>query len=105
MFNNLILFKMAKVTLTLFIIISVIYSGLLAQHSEVISQLNPEKINWPGEYEPSRSRFYVHNEIEVNAPPEVVWEILIQAESWPEWYEGASDVNITNSEDNRLHVE
>ena len=57
-------------------------------------------IRWPEEYEPSRSKFYVHNEIEISAPPRVVWEILMQAEQWPDWYEGASGVSVNT--DNRL---
>ncbi len=55
------------------------------------------QINWPAEYEPSRSKFYVHNEIDINAPRQVVWDILMQAEQWPDWYEGASGVKILGS--------
>ena len=53
-----------------------------------------EKINWPPAYEPSKSKFFVHNEIEVDAPPQVVWEILTAAESWPDWYKGAQNVVV-----------
>ena len=55
----------------------------------------PGTINWPEDYAPNSASFFVHNRIDINAPPEVVWDILIQAESWPDWYEGASDVEIT----------
>ena len=47
---------------------------------------NSEKINWPANNEPSESKFYVHNEIEINARPEVVWSYLIDALKWPFWY-------------------
>ena len=63
-----------------------------------------EKINWPPAYEPSKSKFFVHNEIEVSAPPQVVWEILIQAESWPEWYKGAQNVAIRTASDGILNA-
>lgn len=66
-------------------------TSLSAQQS---SSSDMEKINWPTAYEPSKSKFFVHNEIEVNAPPQVVWEILMAAESWPEWYKGAQNVVV-----------
>lgn len=61
-----------------------------------------ERINWPAAYEPSQTNFYVHNEIEIAAPPEVVWAVLIQAETWPEWYRGAANVKLQNSADGVL---
>jgi hypothetical protein len=33
-----------------------------------------KQINWPKEYEPSQAAFFVHNQIEIKAPPQVVWE-------------------------------
>ncbi|MGB5821774.1 MAG: SRPBCC domain-containing protein [Saonia sp.] len=62
----------------------------------------PGLINWPAAYEPSKAGFFVHNEIDIKASPEVVWNILIQAETWPSWYEGAEDVNVKNSIDGTL---
>lgn len=61
-------------------------------------------INWPAEYEPSRSKFYVHNEIEISAPPQVVWDILMRAEQWPDCYEGAPSVKILDSGTGLLHA-
>ena len=58
------------------------------------------KINWPETYDPANSKFFVHNEIEINAPPEIVWEILINAEDWPNWYKGTSKVKVNT--DNKL---
>jgi uncharacterized protein YndB with AHSA1/START domain len=55
-------------------------------------------IRWPSEYEPAKATFFVHNEIEIQASPEAVWEILIAAEKWPEWYEGASDVRTPDAQ-------
>jgi hypothetical protein len=59
-------------------------------------------INWPAEYEPSKAKFFVHNRIQVNAPPEIVWDLLIDAANWSSWYEGASNVELTNSESRLL---
>lgn len=49
---------------------------------------------WPEGFSPETSSFYVKNQIEILASPEQVWNELIQAESWPSWYYGASDVKI-----------
>lgn len=54
-----------------------------------------DRINWPARYGPDRSEFFVHNEIDVAASPEVVWAELVAAEAWPGWYEGAADVRVT----------
>ena len=53
-----------------------------------------DKINWPEKYAPEDAGFFVHNEIEIHASPESVWNVLIQAETWPTWYEGAADVKV-----------
>ncbi|MEO1049902.1 MAG: SRPBCC domain-containing protein [Bacteroidota bacterium] len=61
-----------------------------------------QQINWPEQYVPEQSKFYVHNKVDIEAPAEVVWDILLQAETWPEWYEGAANVKVQNSTDGRL---
>jgi uncharacterized protein YndB with AHSA1/START domain len=64
--------------------------------------LPPDQINWPEKYRPEDASFFVHNEIEIQAPPEAIWEVIIQAETWPSWYEGASKVKVQGREDGRL---
>jgi uncharacterized protein YndB with AHSA1/START domain len=64
-----------------------------------------EKINFPAEYEPSKSRFFVHNEIEIEAPPEIVWQFLMAAEDWPSWYEGAKNVVVQKPSGGRLQAD
>lgn len=46
-------------------------------------------IVWPEEFNPEKSKFYVHNEIEINASPLAVWNILINAKEWHTYYKGA----------------
>jgi uncharacterized protein YndB with AHSA1/START domain len=55
-------------------------------------------VNWPSNYEPDKSKFFVHNEIEIAASPEKVWAILVEAVKWPDWYKGAQEVVIANSD-------
>jgi len=45
-------------------------------------------INWPAEFNPLTSKWYVYNEIEIYAKPEVVWNILIDAKEWHKFYDG-----------------
>jgi uncharacterized protein YndB with AHSA1/START domain len=76
--------------------------NLLAQ--EAANQNNAEKINWPVEYNPLQSKFFVHNEIEINASPDTVWKILIDALKWESWYSGAKNVALTSSSDTVLQA-
>lgn len=59
-------------------------------------------IVWPSGYEPSKSKFYVHNEIEINASPEIVWKILVDALKWESWYKGAKNVSLGSPDDTVL---
>ena len=45
--------------------------SLFAQESRSTS------IDWPENYKPNKSKFYVENEIEINASPEIVWTIFV----------------------------
>lgn len=53
-----------------------------------------DEINWPAQYEPEGATFYVTNQIDIAASPQTIWDVLIEAESWPEWYEGAFNVEL-----------
>ncbi len=61
-----------------------------------------DKINWPAQYEPERATFFVHNQIDIAASPQTIWDVLIEAETWPAWYEGAFNVEVPDSPDGRL---
>lgn len=58
-----------------------------------------DAIQWPEEYSPSKRKFYVHNEILINAEDSVVWAILTDALKWESWYEGAKNVSFFNDKD------
>lgn len=61
-----------------------------------------QAFSWPEEYEPSKSKFFVHNEIEIKARPETVWSYLINALEWSSWYTGAENVKLINQDDRYL---
>lgn len=62
-----------------------------------------EKIKWPAAYEPSKSRFYVHNSIDIYSSPEKTWQILIDVLKWESWYSGAKKVRLKNMSDSALN--
>lgn len=68
---------------------------------EAVQQSNdaPGAINWPADYAPDEADFFVHNRIEINAPPETVWNVILEAETWPDWYEGAFNVDVKGESD------
>jgi len=55
-----------------------------------------ERISWPGDYAPDKAAFFVHNQIDIQAEPARVWGILIYAADWPQWYAGASDIQLAD---------
>lgn len=78
--------------------------AIFAISSSVFAQQSiSEKMNWPANYEPSKSKFYVHNEIEINAKPEIVWAYLIDALKWQSWYKGAQNVSFIEPTDTVLN--
>ncbi|MCG9899326.1 MAG: hypothetical protein MH132_04945 [Hydrotalea sp.] len=68
---------------------------LLAQDNSVKSIMNKKYdpttnlVVWPDEFNPTKAKWYVYNEIEIKAKPEVVWNILIDAKKWHTFYDGA----------------
>jgi uncharacterized protein YndB with AHSA1/START domain len=53
-------------------------------------------VNWPHQYDPRRSAIYALNDIDVNAPPEVVWKLLVEAENWSSYFPAEDQVKILN---------
>ncbi len=47
---------------------------------------NTNLVIWPDEFNPEKANWYV--EIKINARPEVVWNILIDAKEWHTFYNG-----------------
>ncbi|MEM6525911.1 MAG: SRPBCC domain-containing protein [Bacteroidota bacterium] len=85
------------------ILVFLFSSGCYSHKKSIESSLPYSKeIAWPVDYEPSTTRFFVHNEIDIKAKPERVWKILIQAEEWPQWYVGDQNVSIKDSKSDRL---
>ncbi|MDR3727769.1 MAG: SRPBCC domain-containing protein [Terracidiphilus sp.] len=53
---------------------------------------------WPPQYDPRISPIYALNDIDVNAPPEVVWRLLVDATNWSNHFPPENQVRILSGE-------
>ena len=51
-------------------------------------------IHWPQAIVPEQADLFAHNDIVIAAPPGKIWEHLIRATAWPQWYSNASDITV-----------
>jgi hypothetical protein len=51
-------------------------------------------IHWPTRFDPTKADLFSHNELVINAPCERVWQHIIDATKWPQWYPNSKDVRI-----------
>lgn len=88
-----------------------IFSALfLSSNTLVFGQVKTKKydeksnlIDWPSQFNPKKAKFYVYNEIYINASPETVWNILIDAKQWHTFYKGVEKpVQIMDTTHSRL---
>lgn len=87
---------------------------LLCLNSNISAQENPSTsikakrydptnnlVVWPDEFNPEKAKWFVYNEIEIKAKPDVVWDILLDAKQWHTFYKGVESpvefVNDTNA--------
>lgn len=57
-----------------------------------------DTVNWPERYDPRTSAIYALNDIDVKAPPEVVWKLLVDAENWSSYFPPEDQVKILSGE-------
>jgi len=65
--------------------------------------LRSSEIHWPAGHAPADADLFAHNELLIHASCSIVWQHLVQAQSWPEWYPNSHNVKLLNSSDGRLH--
>jgi len=53
---------------------------------------------WPEQYDPRHSAIYALNDIDVKAPPEVVWKLLVDAKNWSSYFPPEDQVEIPSGE-------
>lgn len=52
------------------------------------------EIHWPIGFDPAKADLFSHNELLIGAPCERVWQHIVDATKWPEWYPNSKDVRI-----------
>jgi len=57
-----------------------------------------DHVIWPPEYDPKISPIYALNDIDVKAPPEVVWKLLVDAKNWFDYFPPENQVEIPTGE-------
>jgi len=57
-----------------------------------------DHVTWPERYDPKTSAIYALNDIDVKAPPEVVWKLLVDAENWSSYFPAEDQVKILTGE-------
>jgi len=58
------------------------------------TQVPDRRIPWPAAYEPATAVVFAQNTVEIAAPLEAAWSLLIDCARWPAWYRHCSDVSI-----------
>jgi uncharacterized protein YndB with AHSA1/START domain len=51
-------------------------------------------IHWPTGFDPAKADLFAHNELVIHASCERVWQNIIDATKWPEWYPNAKAVQV-----------
>lgn len=67
--------------------------------------MNQIHIHFPPKYHPDNSPIFVHNEIEISAKPETVWNELIHAYHWNSYYKNAKGVRFLNNDTQQLQAD
>lgn len=57
-----------------------------------------DHVIWPERYDPRTSAIYALNDIDIKAPPEVVWMLLVDAENWLSYFPAEDQVKILTGE-------
>jgi uncharacterized protein YndB with AHSA1/START domain len=59
-------------------------------------------IHWPDGFSPPDADLFSHNEVLIDAPRSAVWQHLMAAEKWPQWYPNSMDVHILDDQGGEL---
>ena len=57
-----------------------------------------DHVIWPPPFDPKISAIYALNDIDVNAPPQVVRKLLVDAENWSSYFPAEDQVKILTGE-------
>ena len=55
-----------------------------------------QDIPWPAGFDPAKADLFSHNQLVINASCDKVWDRIVDATKWPEWYPNSKDVHLLN---------
>jgi hypothetical protein len=68
---------------------------------EDLARRSPD-IHWPEGFNPAQADLFSHNELWINTKCEHVWQHIVDATKWPQWYPNSKDVRIVGAGGNSL---
>ena len=57
-----------------------------------------DHVVWPPQFDSKTSAIYALNDIDMHAPPAVVWKLLVDAKNWSSYFPAEVQVKILNGE-------
>ena len=57
-----------------------------------------DHVIWPQQSDPKISPIYALNDIDVSAPPEIVWRLLVDAEKWSSYFPPEAQVRLPDGQ-------
>src|SRR5260370_18267194 len=76
---------------------AVVVTARAAKPPDIVTRDRDQRsqdIHWPPALSIRWSEMFAHNEIEIKAPCATVWNHLVQAQLWPQWYPNSGKVKI-----------
>jgi hypothetical protein len=61
------------------------------------------EIHWPGRFAPVSADMFSHNAVTIHAGCGVVWDNLLTATRWPQWYPNARQVRLEGGRKMLVH--
>ena len=62
------------------------------------------QITWPAGLDPKNYPVHSYNELFIPHPPEKIWEVLIDAKNWPNWYSNSKNVRLAGADKLNLNT-
>ena len=94
--------KMEAAQIAVFLIALSVGFWALSAVSQTVASITDDaakrssEIHWPAGLSSDNADLFAHNEIFIKAPSSRVWQHIIEAPKWPEWYPNSHDVQIVN---------
>jgi len=66
--------------------------------------MSQNAINWPDEFRPENCAVHVTNAMDMDVSMERVWNCLVRATEWPDFYPNASNVKILDGYSQQLDM-